>query len=148
MELLTSLFQKYGLFGLCLMILLEYACFPISSELVLPFTGAVARSEDVSFFLLLPLSVLAGLLGTDVLGHLVNVVHQTHRVAECIGVHILHQEGLGSAIGKQEIDLICMMNIAGLDHIIAHIFVINAEKSADFQQLIEKFHKITYLTPK
>jgi membrane protein DedA with SNARE-associated domain len=47
-----------------LIIFLEYACFPISSELVLPFSGALARSEGVSFFLLLPLSVLAGLLGT------------------------------------------------------------------------------------
>jgi len=65
MELLTSLFKKYGLFGLCLMILLEYACFPISSEIVLPFSGAFAKSYDISFFLLIPGSVLAGLLGTS-----------------------------------------------------------------------------------
>lgn len=65
MELLTSLFKKYGLFGLCLMILLEYACFPISSEIVLPFCGAFAKSYDISFFLLIPGSVLAGLLGTS-----------------------------------------------------------------------------------
>ena len=65
MELLTSLMKKYGLFGLCLMILLEYACFPISSEIVLPFCGAFAKSYDISFFLLIPGSVLAGLLGTS-----------------------------------------------------------------------------------
>ena len=65
MELLTSLFQKYGLLGLCLMILLEYACFPISSEIVLPFCGAFAKSYDISFFLLIPGSVLAGLIGTS-----------------------------------------------------------------------------------
>lgn len=65
MELLTSLFKKYGLLGLCLMILLEYACFPISSEIVLPFCGAFAKSYDISFFLLVPGSVLAGLLGTS-----------------------------------------------------------------------------------
>lgn len=65
MELLTSLFKKYGLFGLCLMILLEYACFPISSEIVLPFCGAFAKSYDISFFLLIPGSVLAGLTGTS-----------------------------------------------------------------------------------
>lgn len=65
MELLTSLLKKYGLFGLCLMILLEYACFPISSEIVLPFCGAFAKSYDISFFLLIPGSVLAGLLGTS-----------------------------------------------------------------------------------
>ena len=65
MELLTSLLKKYGLFGLCLMILLEYACFPISSEIVLPFCGAFAKSYDISFFYLIPGSVLAGLLGTS-----------------------------------------------------------------------------------
>ena len=65
MELLTSLFKKYGLFGLCLLILLEYACFPISSEIVLPFCGAFAKSYDISFFLLIPGSVLAGLAGTS-----------------------------------------------------------------------------------
>lgn len=65
MELLNSLFKKYGLLGLCLMILLEYACFPVSSEIVLPFCGAFAKSYDISFFLLIPGSVLAGLLGTS-----------------------------------------------------------------------------------
>lgn len=65
MELLTSLFQKYGLLGLCLMILLEYACFPISSEIVLPFCGAFAKSYNISYFLLIPGSVLSGLIGTS-----------------------------------------------------------------------------------
>lgn len=65
MELLTSLIKKYGLLGLCLMILLEYACFPISSEIVLPFCGAFAKSYEISFFLLIPGSVLAGLTGTS-----------------------------------------------------------------------------------
>ncbi len=64
METFLSLFDRYGIFAMILIIFLEYACFPISSELVLPFSGAVARAENVSFFLLLPLSVLAGLLGT------------------------------------------------------------------------------------
>lgn len=64
METILSLFDRYGIFAMILIIFLEYACFPISSELVLPFTGAVARAENISFFLLLPLSVLAGLLGT------------------------------------------------------------------------------------
>ena len=64
METILSLFDRYGIFAMIVIIFLEYACFPISSELVLPFSGAVAKAEDVSFFLLLPLSVLAGLLGT------------------------------------------------------------------------------------
>lgn len=64
METVLSLFDRYGIFAMILIIFLEYACFPISSELVLPFSGAIARAENISFFLLLPLSVLAGLLGT------------------------------------------------------------------------------------
>lgn len=66
MELLTVLFKKYGLIGLCLMILLEYACFPVSSEIILPFCGAFAKYYDISFFLLIPGSVLAGLTGTSI----------------------------------------------------------------------------------
>jgi len=64
METILSLFDRYGIFAMILIIFLEYACFPVSSEIVLPFSGAIARAEDISFFLLLPLSVLAGLLGT------------------------------------------------------------------------------------
>lgn len=64
METLLSLFDRYGIFAMIIIIFLEYACFPISSELVLPFSGAIARAENISFFLLLPLSVIAGLLGT------------------------------------------------------------------------------------
>lgn len=65
MEFLTPLLEQYGLFGLCLLILLEYACFPISSEIVLPFCGAFAKSYGISFFLLIPGSVFAGIIGTS-----------------------------------------------------------------------------------
>ena len=65
MEFLTPLFEQYGLLGLCLMILLEYACFPISSEIVLPFCGAFAKSYGISFFLLIPGSIIAGMIGTS-----------------------------------------------------------------------------------
>lgn len=65
MELLSSLFETYGFLGLCLMILLEYACFPISSEIVLPFCGAFAKNYNISFFLLIPGSVAAGMIGTS-----------------------------------------------------------------------------------
>lgn len=64
MEQILSLFEQYGIFAMFLIIFLEYACFPISSELVLPFTGALAAREHLSLFFVLPISVLAGLLGT------------------------------------------------------------------------------------
>ncbi len=63
-ELLT-MFCEYGLLAMFVLILAEYACFPVSSEIVLPFAGAFAASQQISFFLLLPLSILAGLLGTS-----------------------------------------------------------------------------------
>ena len=66
MEFISSVFDKYGLLATLLIIFLEYACFPLSSEIVLPALGALARAKELSFFLLLPLSVLAGLAGTGV----------------------------------------------------------------------------------
>ncbi|MDR1701079.1 MAG: DedA family protein [Lachnoclostridium sp.] len=44
-------------------ILVEYACFPISSELVLPISGGVAKSHSVPFLFVLLISVLAGTIG-------------------------------------------------------------------------------------
>ncbi|HIU68314.1 MAG TPA: DedA family protein [Candidatus Caccomorpha excrementavium] len=66
MNTLLQLLSRFGLAAMLLMILLEYACFPISSEIVLPFCGAAASAENISFFLLLPASVTAGLLGTGI----------------------------------------------------------------------------------
>ena len=37
-----ALLSQYGLWAIFLIIMLEYACFPISSELVLPVSGLVA----------------------------------------------------------------------------------------------------------
>lgn len=65
MTQLLHLFYQYGLLAMFVLILAEYACFPVSSEIVLPFAGAFAASQQISFFLLLPLSILAGLLGTS-----------------------------------------------------------------------------------
>lgn len=45
-------------------ILIEYACFPISSEIVLPFSGAVASMQNVNYFMIVFLSILAGIIGT------------------------------------------------------------------------------------
>jgi membrane protein DedA with SNARE-associated domain len=66
MDFLTNLIYEYGLAAMFLIILLEYACFPVSSELVLPFSGAVASINHTSFFVILPLSVIAGLIGTGI----------------------------------------------------------------------------------
>lgn len=66
MSFITNLISEYGLIAIFLIILLEYACFPVSSEIVLPFSGAIASINHTNFFLILFLSVIAGLLGTGI----------------------------------------------------------------------------------
>lgn len=45
--------------------MIEYACFPISSEIVLPFSGAVASISKISFPIVIIVSAIAGLIGTS-----------------------------------------------------------------------------------
>ena len=56
--------QNYGTSAIFVLIALEYACFPISSELVLPFAGAFGAGQDMPLFLLIIYSSIAGLAGT------------------------------------------------------------------------------------
>lgn len=66
MQILTQFITDYGLFAMILIIFLEYACFPVSSEIILPFSGAVACATNIPFLVILPVSVIAGLSGTCV----------------------------------------------------------------------------------
>lgn len=66
MDFLTELLYEYGIVAMFLIIMLEYACFPVSSEIVLPLSGAVASINNTSFLVILPLSVLAGMVGTGI----------------------------------------------------------------------------------
>jgi membrane protein DedA with SNARE-associated domain len=66
MDYFINLIYEYGLLAMFIIILIEYACFPISSEIVLPFSGAVASLQHVNYFLILILSVIAGLIGTSI----------------------------------------------------------------------------------
>jgi membrane protein DedA with SNARE-associated domain len=65
MSYFTSLVSEYGLLAMFFIILIEYACFPLSSEIVLPFSGAMASIQHINFLTILSLSVLAGLIGTS-----------------------------------------------------------------------------------
>lgn len=64
MSFLSQLIYDYGIVAMFLIIMLEYACFPVSSEIVLPLSGAVASINNTHFLVILPLSVLAGMIGT------------------------------------------------------------------------------------
>jgi len=66
MDFLKNLIYEYGLVAMFIIIMLEYACFPVSSEIVLPFSGAVASVNHTSFLVILPLSIIAGLIGTGI----------------------------------------------------------------------------------
>ena len=66
MGFLTDMIYRYGLMAMFIIIMLEYACFPVSSEIVLPLCGAVASVSNIHFLVILPLSVLAGLIGTGI----------------------------------------------------------------------------------
>jgi membrane protein DedA with SNARE-associated domain len=66
MEFIKDLIFEYGLAAMFVIILLEYACFPVSSEIVLPFSGAVACANKTPFPVILILSVIAGLIGTGI----------------------------------------------------------------------------------
>lgn len=59
-----QIIQQYGLLAIFLVVALEYSCFPIPSELVLPFTGFIAATGFLPLPLVLPISVAAGLTGS------------------------------------------------------------------------------------
>ncbi len=63
MEWMETLLQNYGMAAIFLLILMEYACFPVSSEIVLPLAGALAAGHGLSFPTLVLFSTLAGLGG-------------------------------------------------------------------------------------
>lgn len=66
MGFIKDLISEYGLLAMFLIIMLEYACFPVSSEFILPFSGTFASATHINFFVILPVSVLAGLIGTGI----------------------------------------------------------------------------------
>lgn len=66
MRWLFSFIDSYGFSAMLLLVLLEYACFPVSSEIVLPFCGAFAASKQISYPLLVLLTAIAGLIGTSI----------------------------------------------------------------------------------
>lgn len=66
MEQLYSLFGRYGLAAILLLIFLEYGCFPVSSEIILPCSGFLAALQGIPFPVLVIASTIAGLAGTSI----------------------------------------------------------------------------------
>lgn len=61
---MMSLVGQLGYMGVYLVIGLEYACFPIPSEIVLPFVGMSVAQTHLQFFPCFLVSILAGLSGS------------------------------------------------------------------------------------
>ncbi|MFA9379593.1 MAG: DedA family protein [Acetanaerobacterium sp.] len=64
MDAIMNLIRDYGMPAVFVLITLEYACFPLPSEIVLPFAGAVAVGAGVSFPTILLLATAGGLIGS------------------------------------------------------------------------------------
>lgn len=56
--------MNYGVISVFLLVLLEYANFPLPSEVVLPLMGVVGALNGISFFEILIVSVVAGIIGS------------------------------------------------------------------------------------
>lgn len=66
MNTVTQFINEYGIIAMFFLILLEYACFPVSSEIVLPFSGAAASLWSIPFPIIILISVVAALIGTNI----------------------------------------------------------------------------------
>lgn len=63
-DILIKIINKLGYAGIFAATGLEYACFPISSELLLPFIGYTVSKGGLSLILTIITSTLAGVLGS------------------------------------------------------------------------------------
>ncbi|MCU7195597.1 DedA family protein [Turicibacter sanguinis] len=55
---------QYGLVAMFLFIILEYACLPLPSEVILPLSGAMVLTSGDSIMLAILISIMAGLIGS------------------------------------------------------------------------------------
>lgn len=64
MAFMESLVDQYGMIAIFVLILAEYACFPVSSEIVLPLAGLLGARAGLPFVSLVIFSTAAGLAGS------------------------------------------------------------------------------------
>lgn len=61
---LIDIVGSFGYFGILLIVRLEYACFPLPSEVVLTFFGLSASQGEFSLIGVIIFSIIGGLLGS------------------------------------------------------------------------------------
>lgn len=62
--LVKHFIEQYGLISIFLIVMLEYANFPLPSEIVLPFLGIMIAQGNINFILALIVSILGGIVGS------------------------------------------------------------------------------------
>ena len=63
MDFLWNFIFDYGIAIILILIILEYSCFPLPSEIILPITGAFTLIKNYNIFFIIFLSVIAGIIG-------------------------------------------------------------------------------------
>lgn len=61
---IQNFIEQYGIISIFLIVMLEYANFPLPSEVVLPFVGIMVAKGNIDFTLSIIVSILAGVLGS------------------------------------------------------------------------------------
>jgi membrane protein DedA with SNARE-associated domain len=64
MQYVLMLFDRYGIFMVFVLIALEYACFPLPSEIVLPFMGYMVNINAYNLVGVIIMSIIMGYLGS------------------------------------------------------------------------------------
>lgn len=64
MDFWISLINNYGIYIIFIVITLEYACFPIPSEIVLPLAGAIGFINNINPLLMIALASVCGYIGS------------------------------------------------------------------------------------
>jgi membrane protein DedA with SNARE-associated domain len=94
MTAILQFIYNNGVPAMFIIILLEYACFPVSSEIVLPFAGAFAAAKEISYVRIIIISTFAGILGTSI----------CYFVGRIGGDRLLHRVGIRFPKTRKSID--------------------------------------------
>ncbi len=66
MGIFWEYFNQYGIYVIFLFIILEYSCFPVPSEFILPIAGAYAALNNFNIIVTILISVICGLIGSTI----------------------------------------------------------------------------------
>lgn len=64
MDNILNLVNEYGIYIVFIIVLFEYACFPLPSEIVLPLSGGIAYECNINPFIMILICTVSGILGT------------------------------------------------------------------------------------